>query len=232
MIFSDNIRLIIGVLTIFIVVFYLFNSLFFKSKHVITSKLISRVAIFSSISTILYVVPYFKFALPFFPSFLEFHFDEVPALISGFAYGPVCAFFVILIKTLIKLPFSTSLAVGETADFIYSLAFVLPSCFIYKKNRSFKGAIIGLLISSLLQVVVASLITSFVILDFYMFVMGLSKETLIKMCQLANKNVTSLGWTFFFYFGMPFNILKDVFVIVITILLYKKMHGLIDKIKN
>ena len=51
-------------------------------------KFMVRVAVFGGISIILYTVPMLKFPVPFFPSFLEFHFDEIPIFIAGFAYGP------------------------------------------------------------------------------------------------------------------------------------------------
>lgn len=199
-------------------------------KSPITTKFIARTGLFAAISIILYLVPGLKFSVPFFPSFLEFHFDEVPALIAGFAYGPLSGFFVILIKTLVKLPMTNTMAVGELADFIYSVAFIIPAALIYKKNRNIKGALIALLVATAIQVVVSALITSFLILDFYIFMMGWPKVVILNMCKAANPRVTSLGWTFFFYVGLPFNALKDVMVVVITFILYKRLHRVIDRI--
>ena len=77
--------------------------------------------------------------MPIFPSFLEFHFDEIPLFIAGFAYGPLVAFGSILVKTIIKLPFTGTMLVGELSDLLFSTAFVLPSAIIYKKMRNIKG---------------------------------------------------------------------------------------------
>lgn len=199
-------------------------------KSPITTKFIARTGLFAAISIILYLVPGLKFSVPFFPSFLEFHFDEVPALIAGFAYGPLSGFFVVLIKTLVKLPMTNTMGVGELADFIYSVAFIIPAALIYKKNRNIKGALIALLVATAIQVVVSALITSFLILDFYIFMMGWPKVVILNMCKAANPRVTSLGWTFFFYVGLPFNALKDAMVVVITFILYKRLHRVIDRI--
>lgn len=204
---------------------------FFKTKIRISTKLITRTAVFASISAILYIVPYLKFPLFFFPSFLEIHFDEIPALIAGFAYGPLCGSAVIIIKTIIKLPFTSTLCVGEIADLIYGLILVIPSAIFYRKQRNIKGAIIGLSIASLIQVVVSSFLTTFVMLDFYMSVMGLSKEMILGMCQAANPNVTSLDWTFLLLVALPFNAIKDVILFVLTLLLYKRIKKLIDRIE-
>ena len=70
------------------------------------------------------------------------------------------------------------------------------------------------------------LFTAFVMLDFYVFMMpGLSLDAITAMCK-----VDSLGWTFVFVIGIPFNLFKDVIVVFITIILYKNTHRLIDRL--
>lgn len=227
----DKTRLMIALTAVLVIVIYSLIRFTPKDKH-ITTRFIARTGVFSSIAVILYTVPILKFSVPFFPSFLEIHFDEVPAFIAGFAYGPLSAFFVILIKTIIKLPITNTMGVGELADLLYSTAFVLPASIIYKYHRNMKGALASLGIASLIQVAVASIFTAFVMLDFYVFMMpGLSLEGILKMCQAINPNITSLGWTFVFMVGLPFNLFKDVIVVLITLILYKNTHKLIDRIK-
>ena len=222
-------RLIIAITAIIVVLVFAYHKTFAK-KNPLTARFIARTGLFAAMSVILYIVPGLKFSVPFFPSFLELHFDEIPALIAGFAYGPLSGFFVILTKTIVKLPLTTTLTVGEIADFIYSCAFVIPAAFIYKKHKNIKGALISLLVGTLIQVITSSFITSFIMLDFYVFMMGWPKEAILGLCQLANPNVTSLGWTFLFLVALPFNAFKDVIVVIITLLLYKRLHKVIDKI--
>ena len=38
---------------------------------------------FAAMSTILYIVPIFQIRLPFVPSLMALHFDEIPAMIAG-----------------------------------------------------------------------------------------------------------------------------------------------------
>lgn len=199
-------------------------------KDKINVKFIARTGIFAAISVILYLVPLFNFNLPFFPGFLKIHLDEIPALIAGFAYGPLSGFFIVLIKTLCKLPFTSTMCVGELADFIYSCAFIVPASLIYKKMHTFKGALISMGIAVVIQTLTAAFITTFLILDFYIFVMGFPEGALLKMCQAVNPNITDLRWSFFLYVGLPFNAFKDLLVAVATIAIYKKLHTLIDKI--
>ncbi len=227
----DLTRLIIAIVFIVVILLVLFIWNYHRSHqgHRFTTAFIARVAVFAAISVILYVVPYLKFPLPIFPNFLEIHFDELPALIASFAYGPGVGSVIILIKTLIKLPFTTTLCVGELADLIYGLVLVIPAGLIYKKYHSFKGGLAAALISGVLQIVVASFITSWPILDFYMAVMGFSEEQILSLCQLANPNVTSLGWTFLGWIAVPFNALKDILVIGLTLLLYRRIETTIVK---
>ena len=201
-----------------------------NNSRKIDTRFIARTAIFAAISIILYCVPFLKFAVPFFPSFLEIHFDEIPALISGFAYGPLSGFFVILIKTVAKLPLTNTACVGELADFIYSCAFIIPASFAYKKMHSFKGAIFSILIGIGIQVVVACFVTTYLMLDFYSFMYGMPKEAILGMCQAINPNISNLGMPFLLMVALPFNLFKDAIVGVITILVYKKLHTLIDRI--
>jgi len=227
----DVTRLGITLLVVVVILLYSYKKLFTKN-NAITTKFISRTAIFAAIATILYVVPYLKFPVPFFPSFLELHFDEVPIFIAGFAYGPLSAFFIIVIRTIIKLPMTSTLGVGELADLIYSIVFIIPACLIYKNKRTIKGALFALLVGMILQLITSTLLTTYVILDFYIYVMGFSKDAILQMCQSINPNVTSLGWPFALFVALPFNAFKDGIVVALTFILYKRLKILIEKMSK
>ena len=229
-----RLMLLLGLLVVFIAKFL--GKILFKNNP-LTTKFIARTAVFAAISIILYTVPFLKFSLPIFPSFLEIHLDEIPAFIAGFAYGPLAGFMVILIKTLVKLPISSTACVGELADFIYSVAFVVPAAIIYKYKRSMKGAVISLLISTVIQLLVASFVTTFVMLDIYGKLFHLSRETILFMCKAVNpafKSIENTGNPFLFSFllmvSLPFNAIKDAIVVLATFILYKRLRLLFKKI--
>lgn len=202
-----------------------------RKRDVVTSRFIAKTAVFAAISIILYIVPIFNLSLPIFPFFLKIHFDEIPALIAGMAYGPLSGILIIVLKTIVKLPMTSSLGVGELADLIYSIAFVVPAALIYKKHRNMKGAVCSLGIATIIQLIVSCFVTSFAILNFYIFVMGWNEARIIEACHAVNPAITSLGWPFFFMIALPFNALKDLLVVVVTFLLYKRLHTFIDKIE-
>lgn len=202
-----------------------------KNKK-ITIQQIARIGIFSALAAILYIVPIFQFKIPsVFPSFLEFHFDEIPVFIASFAYGPMVGFWVLVIRTIIKLPFTSTVCVGELADFIYSLAFILPAAIIYKKNRSLKGVCIGFATGFFFQVLVSGLLTCYVMIDFYLFLYkGLTADTLLKSMQAINPHISDIHLSLTIWGIVPFNILKDALVILITFVIYKNISPLLKKV--
>ena len=217
-----------SVLGLVLVVFSLIKNT--KIKSFISARFIARSGVFAAISIILYVIPIFNINVPIFPSFLNFHFDEVPAFIAGFAYGPWSAVLVIVLKTIAKIPFSSTLCVGELTDLVYSIAFVLPAAIIYKKKKTFKRVLVSFGIATAFQLIISSVLSVTVTLPFYEFVMGFKAEDILFLCQQANPNVSSLGWPYILMIILPFNAIKDVLVVIITVVLYKRLHKIIDKI--
>jgi len=226
-------KTIILALSLLVLVFCTIRFFFktFKTKeNQFSTRFIARVAIFGALSAILYVVPFLKFPVPIFPSFLEFHFDEIPVFIASFAYGPISGICILLVKTIIKFPFTMTACVGEIADFIYSFVFIIPAAAIYQKHRSFKFVAIGLSIGLVLQLATSIVGNVYVIFPFYMKMLPMSEETLLAVCRLANPAITNIRWSVGFLAVLPFNLIKDVAVIIVTLLIYKSTHQLIDKI--
>ncbi|NCA96082.1 MAG: ECF transporter S component [Methanomicrobia archaeon] len=183
-----------------------------KRRFQWNASFIARIGIFGSITTILYVMPYLQFNIPIFPSFLDFHFDEVPIFIAGFAYGPFAAMMVNIIKFVIKLPMSETGMIGELGDLIYTTAFVIPAALYYAKNRTRKGALIGFAIGFVCQLIVSSTANYFFILDLY----GISGHE-IKLGMVLSA-------------FLPFNAVKNLLVILITYPIYKRVHKIVELI--
>ncbi|NMV81936.1 MAG: ECF transporter S component [Erysipelotrichia bacterium] len=217
---------------IFLLVIVLREGRPFRFKKVNLVRFMSRVAIFGALSAILYIVPFLKFPLPFFPQFLEFHFDEIPVFIAGFAYGPFSAFCALIVKTIIKLPFTSTLTVGEWADLIYSTAFIVPAAFIYQKRRNIKGVIIGFAFGFIVQIATSLVFNVYIMIPFYMLVMGFPEAAILAMAQAANPSVTNIGWSLGFLAIVPFNVLKNVMVIILTFLVYKSIHRFIAQFEE
>ena len=224
--------LIFGILVV--VFIFVFLKVYFNekqhSKYKFGTKQMVRVAVFGALSGIFYI--FIKFPVPFLPPFLEFHFDEIPAFIASFAYGPISGIIVLLIKTLIKLPMTSTLGVGELSDLLYSIAFIIPAAIIYKKHRNFKGVIVGLSIGTLFQLSVSLLSNIYLMIPFYMKVMEFPEMAILGMCQAANPNITDIGWSYGLLAVLPFNAIKDAAVIILTLFTYKSVHRFIDNLQD
>lgn len=199
-----------------------------KNKNLIDY--ISKVAIFGALSTILYFFP--KFPLPFFPSFLDVQFSNLPAVLGGFVLGPVGGTIVVLIKTIIKLPFSSTACVGELADLLIGVFTVLVSSLYYQKNKTKKGGLIALILGAITWVIVAVAVNYFILIPFYIeMFFGGSVEPLIVLLSGLYKNVTIDNYLvkYILFATIPFNTLLATIVNVVTFFVYKKISIIFKK---
>lgn len=198
-------------------------------ERIFTTKKIAWAGVFTALSAILYL--FVKFPLPFlFPSFLEVNLSEYPALIGGFALGPFWGCAIIMLKTLIKLPFSSTACVGELSDLVNGLALVLVSSFFYKKHRTKKGAVGSLALGSLLSVVTSVFSNRFVMIPAYMRLFGIDIGVLTNMCSVIPNITTDNFYVFYILFAVvPFNILRCAVLSVVSMATYKKISVLLNR---
>lgn len=196
---------------------------------IFTTKKIAWAGVFTAFSAILYM--FVKFPLPFlFPSFLEVNLSEYPALIGGFALGPFWGCAIIALKTLIKLPFSSTACVGELSDLVNGLALVLVSSLYYERRKSKKGAVVSLVLGSLCSVVTAVLSNRFVMIPAYMRLFGIDIGVLTSMCSVIPNITTDNFYAFYILFAVvPFNLLRNATLSVATMATYKKISVLLNR---
>ena len=192
---------------------------------------ITQIAVFTALSYVLYM--FVKFPLPIFPSFLELQISDMPALLAGFMTGPIGGETVIIMRTLLKLPFTGTACVGELADFLIGTAFVLPSALFYKFHRTKKGALISLLIGIGSTTATAMLANRFILVPFYVTAFfGGNWDPLVNMIAALFPAATKETFYLFYIFlsVLPFNLLRGAICALITFLLYKKLVKLFDLI--
>ena len=127
-----------------------------RKEELFSAKNIAKIAVLTAVAYVLYM--FVKFPLPMlFPAFLDIQFSDLPALIGGFAMGPWAGCLIVIIKCLLKMPFSSTACVGEIADIIMGVAFVLPAAILYKKAKSKKSAFVGVIIGAVCCVVASVL---------------------------------------------------------------------------
>ncbi len=200
-------------------------------KNYFTAKRIAKIGIFSAMSYVLYLI---NIPLPFlFPSFLKINLSDVPALIGGFSMGPIAGAIIVIIKVLLKLPFSSTMGVGEFSDLVNGLAFTLVSSIIYKSHKTKKGAVASMAIGSGLSIITSILCNLLIMIPLYLTVMGMTVEMIAAACPKAF-NVTAENFYIYYTFGavLPFNILRCLLASTVTYFLYKSLTKLINKIGN
>lgn len=170
------------------------------------------------------VLMLFRFPIPFMPPFMDFDFSSILEIIGGFTLGPAAAVFIIIVKILVKLVImgSSSALTGELQNVILSCAYVLPAVFIYDRHKTKKTAVIGMTVGTITCAVTAVFTNLFIIIPFYVNLMGMSMESIINMCSKVNplmKDALTLA-----LFGIvPFNLIKNGTASLVTVLVYKKI---------
>ena len=179
------------------------------------------------------VLMLFDFPLPIAPSFLEMDIAELPCLFAGFFMGPLQGFLVIVVKILVKFAIkgTKTAFVGEFSNLVGSALFVCTAAFIYKKNHTKKGAMISMVVSTLVVSAAYVFMNAFIMFPLYSRLYGLPMEAIIGMGNAVNPLVTD-ELTMMLFCVFPFNLIKYTAVSLITYLVYKKCANAIRSILN
>ena len=207
-----------------------------KTKKVyFSSARIAVIAMFAALTGILYIL---KFPLPFaFPGFLEFKFADVPALIASFALGPVSGAITVTAGLLLKLVIkgTSTMFVGDLSDLITTCALAVTAGIIYKKRRTFKGALCAMAAGTLAEVIIALLVNRFILVPFYVEVMFKGNwAPLIKMMTPLFPDCTQeTFYTFYIWVSvLPFNLLRCIVAVLVTLPVYKRISVLINRFND
>ncbi len=199
-----------------------------RKEEFFSAKNIAKIAVLTAVAYVLYM--FVKFPLPMlFPAFLDIQFSDLPALIGGFAMGPWAGCLIVIIKCLLKMPFSTTACVGEIADIIMGIAFVLPSAILYKKAKSKKSAFIGVIVGAVCCIVASVLANWLLLIPFYAQVFGW--DAILGMVSSLYANVTQASfYTYYILLAViPFNVLRCSIVVAFTFLLYKRVSPILHR---
>ncbi len=147
----------------------------------------------------------FMFVFRIHISFLTLDFKDVFITMAGFVYGPISALAVALIESILELVTVSGTGFwGAVMNFAGSAAFAVTASLIYKYNKTFKGAVIGL-IASAFSMTAVMLLLNLVITPIY-------TDTSIDVVKGMILPLL-----------LPFNVLKSILNAAITFLLYKPM---------
>lgn len=192
----------------------------FKLKQLLTITLMAVIS---------FIIMFLEMPLPIFPEFLKVDLSDLPALITGLALGPVAGILVELLKNLLHLLRTSTMGIGELANFLVGVALILPSSIIYKKNQNIKVLAVSMVGGILLMGLVGGLANYFILLPFYQNALGFPMEAIVGMGSAVNPAIKDT-FSLILYAIVPFNILKGIIVTIFTIALYKRVSPLIKSI--
>ena len=190
------------------------------------NKRVLQITIVANLTALAYLLYYIKFPLPFiFPSFLDIQLSNLPAIIGGFALGPIAGGAIVVIRTSLKLLSTSTAGVGELVDLIIGLSTVLTSSVIYMKMKTKKGAIIAM-VFGMLAWILASVLTNWLFaFDAYveLYFGGILEDALILLKVIPGVTTENYMSKYIFLAIIPFNILLSGLVYTITYLVYKRI---------
>ena len=134
--------------------------------------------------------------------FLKYDPKDIVIAIGGFLYGPVSAFVISAVVAVIELPISDTSYIGCVMNLISSAAFACTAAYIYSKNRTLRGAVIGL-VTGVLVMTGVMLLWNYFLTPIYM---GYPREAVVDLLLPV---------------FLPFNLLKGGLNAAFTMLIYK-----------
>lgn len=182
-----------------------------------TNKRLNKMTKVAALAAIAGVLMLLEFPIVPMFSWLKVDFSELPVLMGAFAYGPIVGIVIEAIKIVIKFLLSgtTSFGVGELANFLMGLAFILPASIIYHSNKTKKTAIVGMIVGVIVVNIVSIIANVYLLLPAY------------------GMNMTGSAITKYILIGLlPVNTIKAVSVSILTYILYKKISMKVFKVDS
>lgn len=198
-----------------------------KLPHLRTVSAARRVSIIGICSAIAVVLHVLDFPLVFLaPEFYKLDFSEVPVLLGGFFLGPSVAVAIEGVKILLKLLVKgTSTAfVGDFANFFVGCCFALPATIWYHTHKNKTGAVVGLILGTLVMTVLGTAFNAVYLLPKFAVLYGIPMDVLIGMGTAVHKRVSGV-FSFVALCVAPLNLVKGSVVSLLTLLLYKRVAG-------
>ena len=171
-------------------------------KNQMSTRYIAVVAMFSAVSFVAVLV---SKAIPNVAGFLSYEPKDAIIVIAGLLYGPLTSVLVSVIVSFIEMiSISSTGPYGFLMNVVSTCAFSVPAAWIYSKNRTQKGAMIGL-VAGVGVMALVMVLWNYIITPFYM---GVPRETVAGMLIPV---------------FLPFNLIKGGLNAALTLLLYKPL---------
>lgn len=162
-----------------------------------------QLTVMAMLSAVAYVSVWVLMPFPKIGGFLSFEIKDCILAILGFLYGPIPALVSVTVVALLEMvTISNTGIIGLLMNVLSSAFFLCPAAYVYKKDRSVKGAVLGLL-AGILCTTGAMVLWNWIVTPWY------QKIPREAVAQLLLPLI------------LPFNALKASLNAVLAMLLYK-----------
>jgi riboflavin transporter FmnP len=174
-------------------------------------------ALLTALAIILSYFP--EIPLAFFAPWLKLDFSFTPLLLLGFSIGPGMAAIAILVTNVVHIIGGTTGGIGELANILIGLAFVMPPTLMYRKNHTWRGAIVGMVIGVVLMMAAGVIANRYLLLPTY-FGPGFEQV-------MGGMGLTVGGYLWGAV--LPFNLIKGLINALLTQVLYKRLSSILKE---
>ncbi len=171
-----------------------------KKNYLSNPRHIAVLAMFTALSFVSVVI---SRVIPNVAGFLSYEPKDAVIVIAGLLFGPLASVIIsVLVSFIEMITISSTGVIGFLMNVISTCSFVLPVSWYYRKNKTRKGAVLGLILS-IICMVIAMLLWNYIITPMYMHV---------ERAEVAKMMLPVF---------LPFNLVKGGINAGITLLLYK-----------
>lgn len=166
-----------------------------------------RIAMYALFVALSMAVSFVEFPIVPGVEWLKYDPSGIVSLVAGFAYGPAAA---IIVSVLGFLPHLFTNPWGTLMAVLVALALSVPAALIYRRNKTRKGAVIGIIVGAIAALAMA-IVGNIIVTPFYAH---------MTTAQVVALIVPAL---------LPFNALKFTIHGVVTFLIYKPISNLLNR---
>lgn len=151
-----------------------------------------KITIVAMLSAMAYILMFLSKMIPAVQGFLQYDAKDVVITIGGFILGPLYAFIISVVVSLLELlTVSDTGLIGLLMNIISTAAFSCSAAFVYKKTKSMKGAFLSLTVATLALVAIM-LLWNYCVTPLYM---KIPREVIVPMLPTV---------------FLPFNLVKGI----------------------
>ena len=166
-----------------------------------------RIAMYALFVALSMAVSFVEFPIVPGVEWLKYDPSGIVSLVAGFAYGPAAA---VIVSVLGFLPHLFTNPWGTLMAVLVALALSVPAALIYRRNKTRKGAVIGIIVGAIAALAMAIVGN----------IIGTPYYAHMTTAQVVALIVPAL---------LPFNALKFTIHGVVTFLIYKPISNLLNR---